>query len=56
MDPAVAKVGATPSSGVMDDAEMMATLWYTTPGHQAILPSPSCTSSSVWDKTSPAVL
>ena len=68
MDPAVAKVGAAPSSGVGDDVEMIAALLCTTLGHQAILLSPTLghqaillspsrtSSSSTWDKASPAVL
>jgi len=57
MDSAVAEVGAGPSPGARGDAEMMAVLPCTTPGHQALLPSPSRTSSSsAWDKTNPAVL
>lgn len=56
-DPTVAEVGAAPSSVAVDDSEMMAVLMYTTPGYPAILLSPSCSSSSsVWDKTGPAVL
>lgn len=57
MDLAVAKVGAAPGSGAGDDAETMVALLCTKPGHQGILPSPSCTSSSsAWGKTSPAML
>lgn len=57
MDPTVAEVGAARSSGIGDDVEMMAVLLCTMPGHQAILLSPSCTSScSTWDNTSPTVL